>query len=331
MSAPSVRPGRCRFALSPPRHFLYPALLLLLTESPAYGYRLAAALPELGLGQIDRPSVYRALADLVADGLLGIHEDTPAAGSTRRVYDLTDDGRAVLEAWMSVIAEEQACLGNVLDRYWYATLAAVAPRERRPPLPPPAPGAGRAASFSVRPGHSHLTVEARSSVGPIAFDTGGLAGTIRATVGDGLLDPDRAVTAHLEVELGGLRSGNALYDAELARRAQARRFPLVAVELRSVSRRGVGNSYRVAGDVTIHGVTRRLDGTVVATVQSLPGPTGGTAGPLRLTAVGEHVLDIRRFDLEPPSMPLLRIYPEVRLHLHLEADTDPGDPAASPT
>jgi hypothetical protein len=35
--------SRCRFELTPPRHFLYPAILLLLVEQPRHGYRVVDA------------------------------------------------------------------------------------------------------------------------------------------------------------------------------------------------------------------------------------------------------------------------------------------------
>ena len=72
-----------------------------------------------------------------------------------------------------------------------------------------------------------------------------------------------------------LSSGNALYDAELHRRTDARRFPVVVLELASATRLGDGNCYRVEGNVTIHGVTQRLVGTVTTTVHE------GHRGPRR--------------------------------------------------
>ena len=106
-----------QFAKAAPRHFLYPALLLLLAEEPRHGYRLVDALLRLGFGPFDRPSVYRALADLEADGLLRSWSASPIAGSTRHVYAVTGEGFATLAAWMAVVDEEQALLAAVLKRY----------------------------------------------------------------------------------------------------------------------------------------------------------------------------------------------------------------------
>jgi len=109
--------AQCQFAKAAPRHFLYPALLLLLSEEPRHGYRLGDALLRLGFGPFDRPSVYRALADLQADGLLRSWSASPTAGSRRNVYAVTEEGFASLAEWMTVVDEEQSSLAAVLKRY----------------------------------------------------------------------------------------------------------------------------------------------------------------------------------------------------------------------
>jgi len=109
--------GRCRFDLAAPRHFLYPALLLLLAEEPRHGYRLVDSILRLGFGPVDRPSVYRALADLEADGLLHSWEACSTAGSARQVYGVTPKGHTFLGAWMDVLAEERSAMESMIKRY----------------------------------------------------------------------------------------------------------------------------------------------------------------------------------------------------------------------
>ncbi len=109
--------GRCRFEIAAPRHFLYPSLLLLLAEAPRHGYRLVDSLLRLGFGPVDRPSIYRALADLEGDGLLHSWESDSTAGSTRHVYGVTEQGYRTLSGWMDVVADERAALDAVLKRY----------------------------------------------------------------------------------------------------------------------------------------------------------------------------------------------------------------------
>ncbi|MDQ6617058.1 MAG: helix-turn-helix transcriptional regulator [Actinomycetota bacterium] len=106
-----------RFGLAPPRRFVLPALLLLLTEEPGHGYSLESRLRQFRFGQIDRPMVYRALSQLDADGLVESRSEVSKVGQTRRVYSITSLGEQVLRVWMSVIKEERESLCMVLRRY----------------------------------------------------------------------------------------------------------------------------------------------------------------------------------------------------------------------
>jgi DNA-binding PadR family transcriptional regulator len=115
-----IRPAgttRCQFTTAAPRHFIYPALLLLLAEEPRHGYRLVDAALRLGFGPFDRPSIYRALSELESDGLLRSWSASPAAGSTRHVYAVTEQGHGALAAWMEVVENERDLLSAVLKRY----------------------------------------------------------------------------------------------------------------------------------------------------------------------------------------------------------------------
>lgn len=109
--------GLCHYELTAPRHFSYPALLLLVAEEPQHGYRLVQSYRDLGYGPVSRPSVYRALADLEHDGLLDSWPAEPIAGSTRHVYGITEAGSGRLRRWMGVIGRERDVLDRILDRF----------------------------------------------------------------------------------------------------------------------------------------------------------------------------------------------------------------------
>ncbi len=109
--------GRCRFELTAPRHFLYPALLLLLAEEPRHGYRLMDAVLRLGFGPADRPSIYRALGELEGDGLLRSWDASSSAGSARHVYAVTEAGHQKLTSWMDAVAAGRDAFDMMLKRY----------------------------------------------------------------------------------------------------------------------------------------------------------------------------------------------------------------------
>jgi polyisoprenoid-binding protein YceI len=168
-------------------------------------------------------------------------------------------------------------------------------------------------SFRVVPDRAAVVFVARSSAGAITFGATGIEGSIEAEVdGDAVVSTRVPPAARLEVPIEKLTSGNQLYDAELMRRVDARLFPNAVVELREVSPVGATGRYHVEGDLTFHGVTQAMGGTV-----SVSFPSPGS-----MVVEGEQVLDMRLFEINPPTVAMLRIYPDVRVQLHIEASTE---------
>lgn len=156
-----------------------------------------------------------------------------------------------------------------------------------------------------------MVVDARSSMGPIVFEALGPRGWVEASVdGKGHVDLSSSPVAELEVELSALRSGNELYDAELRRRIDARTHPLARIALASVEPAGPPGRYRLTGALTVHGRTLELSGTASVEVSD---------DGRHITVVGEKVVDIRDFGIPAPSILMLKIYPDVRIHLFAEA------------
>ena len=166
--------------------------------------------------------------------------------------------------------------------------------------------------FRVSPARSAVLIEARSNVGPIAFGATGIEGHVEATFEDSAVGTTPAPTAHLEVKLASLQSGNKLYDAELLRRINARQHPVTTLELTETTRLGDSGRYQVTGVLTFHGITRTITGTVELAV----------APDATILVSGEHVFDIRDFDINAPNVLMLRIYPDVRVQLQLEAEVE---------
>jgi PadR family transcriptional regulator len=97
--------------------FAEPAVLLLLRERPVHGYELLEQLPELTGERVDMGNLYRFLRLLETDGIVRSEWDDRAAGPSKRIYQLTDEGRALLDQWASALRDSQTRLESFLTRY----------------------------------------------------------------------------------------------------------------------------------------------------------------------------------------------------------------------
>ena len=164
--------------------------------------------------------------------------------------------------------------------------------------------------FVLDPERSAVLIDARSTVGPICFGTTGVNGSLCATIGHAGVSTDIPPTGWLTIDMTRLSSGNKLYDAELQRRINSRRYPTAKVELKECTPSAPGSRYRLRGELTFHGITRRTEGTV--RIES--------ASDDRIVISGEQAFDIRDFALPSPTMLMLRIFPDVRVRLYAEAE-----------
>lgn len=167
--------------------------------------------------------------------------------------------------------------------------------------------------FEVVPAASKVWIEASSNVHPIHAEVSGLRGFIEAEVSGGALDASAPARGHFELEVEQLKSGNALQDREMYRRVEARRFPTIVGDIDEVAVLD-GARHKVKGRLRFHGVERPVD----AEATIMTGPDGS------ITAEGEHIFDIRDFDLEPPKLLMLRVQPEVKVKVKVVARVESG-------
>jgi polyisoprenoid-binding protein YceI len=181
-------------------------------------------------------------------------------------------------------------------------------------------------TFRLVSGKCAVLVGAQSSAGPITFGTMTLDG--RAEFAQPEIDLESAVplAALMRIPVISLESGNKLYDSELQRRLDQRRFPNITVEMRAASPRG-GGRFAAEGDLTISGTTRRMMGFL-----DLAMPDENT-----LIATGGENVDMREFGIDLPWILAFKIYPEVSVQFRLTATRarpdssrrrDRGDPSS---
>ena len=99
--------------------FVEPAALLLLREGPLHGYDL---LEHLGVltgeeRSADLGNLYRVLRALEEDGFVRSAWHAELPGPAKRVYELTDDGVALLGTWAEALRRTQGEIGGFLERY----------------------------------------------------------------------------------------------------------------------------------------------------------------------------------------------------------------------
>lgn len=171
------------------------------------------------------------------------------------------------------------------------------------------------ARYRIVPGRSRVWIEARSSLHPIHTETDGLEGWVDLEVRTGgRVDLGVAPSAHLELPVAQLSSGNVFEDRELRRRIDARRFPTIAGDLTVMTATDEDGRYRVEGDLTFRGVTRRY-----ADEMTLEAQDG------HVIMAGEKTFDVRDFGLEPPRILLLKVEPDVRVKVAIVAERLGGD------
>ena len=99
--------------------FVEPAVLLLLREGSLHGYDLLDRLVEL-TGEkrgADLGNLYRVLRALEEDGFVRSAWHAELPGPAKRVYELTDDGLALLGTWAEALRHTQSEIDSFLTRY----------------------------------------------------------------------------------------------------------------------------------------------------------------------------------------------------------------------
>jgi polyisoprenoid-binding protein YceI len=164
--------------------------------------------------------------------------------------------------------------------------------------------------FRVVPEQSRIWIEARSSLHPIHGEGTGIQGGAELEVTDGKIDLSVPLKARIEFPVEQLHSGNALQDMEMRRRIEAQKYPTIVGELVKPTALSQPNRYRLEGDLTFHGITRRLQADVTATLD----------GQGVLLMEGEYVLDVRGFGVTPPRILGFQVYPEVKVRFRVTAE-----------
>ena len=161
--------------------------------------------------------------------------------------------------------------------------------------------------FEVVRNRSKLMVEGQSTLHPIHTSTNKLTGYFEAELDlDGQLNLSIPPTGYLEVYIEDMKADQEYIDRVVQIRLDTRRFPMIKAKLVSVSERGEGRYFAV-GDISFQGVTRRAENELSIT----------WLDNQNLSISGELTINVRDYEITPPSLMTIKIQPEVKVNLNL--------------
>ena len=163
------------------------------------------------------------------------------------------------------------------------------------------------ARYRIDSERSELIVDARSNVHPIEIRTAGVSGTIDVDVRAGQVDLSSPPRAEFEITANLLRSGIDLYDKEIQRRIGVHKYRVIRGRIHG-AREIAPPRYRLNGKLSLHGVTREIEGEVNVRVDD---------GALEIE--GSTLLDTRDYNIEPPKVLMLEVNPKVTIRVLIRA------------
>ncbi len=97
---------------------LQPAVMTILFKGPLHGYALVDRLKDSPLMKGTKPDgtgVYRLLATLETQGLVTHCLTDSDLGPSKRVFELTDSGRACLSKWICTLETYREEIGQLIQ------------------------------------------------------------------------------------------------------------------------------------------------------------------------------------------------------------------------
>ena len=104
--------------LPPIARFIEPAALLALRDGSTHGYDLAEDIGNLlGVPRVDYGNLYRLLRRLEHEGLVSSAWNADIESRSKRTYELSSEGRLLLDAWAGALEITRDRIDEVLTRY----------------------------------------------------------------------------------------------------------------------------------------------------------------------------------------------------------------------
>ena len=92
-------------------------VLLMLREWNSYGYELMERMAVFGLEAMNPGTLYRTLRQMEENGAVKSEWETSRGGPARRVYSITDAGKAYLDLWARSLEQYQRNMDTFFRLY----------------------------------------------------------------------------------------------------------------------------------------------------------------------------------------------------------------------
>jgi PadR family transcriptional regulator PadR len=100
-----------------PRNWLVPVILLTLREWNSYGYELMERTAAFGFKSMNPGTLYRTLRQMEKDGLCESKWETSSGGPARRMYSITEAGKAYLDLWVEALEQYRRTIDTFFRLY----------------------------------------------------------------------------------------------------------------------------------------------------------------------------------------------------------------------
>ena len=100
-----------------PTNLLVPVMLMALRQWNSYGYELMEKTTAFWKAAINPGTVYRTLRQMDKNGDVESAWETNANGPARRMYSITDAGKANLDLWIESLKQYQSTVEAFLRHY----------------------------------------------------------------------------------------------------------------------------------------------------------------------------------------------------------------------
>ena len=99
--------------------YMQPSILMALKLKASYGYELIQEIQRFGFVEGTAPPgmIYRHLREMEENGLVRSEWQTEGAGPAKRMYQLSEEGQAVLALWIEYMEEQAGKLLNFVQIY----------------------------------------------------------------------------------------------------------------------------------------------------------------------------------------------------------------------